>query len=524
MAIPATPTNFYAQTANQQNFLSWDITVGATSYSLQRSTDNITFTTLASPTINNYLDTSVIVGTQYWYQVAATNGSGTSPYTTSQSLIPTLAGDASLGQMRLNAQQRADRVNSNFVTLPEWNSYINQSLFELYDLLITCYGEEYFVAPTAQFVTNGSTAIYPMPDGVTSFTNSAGASFVPQPFYKLLGVDLGISTANNAYVTVKRFNFLDRNRYLYLNSASTIYGVFNMQYRLLGNNIEFIPTPSGNQPIRLWYIPRMTMLLKDTDITPAGVSGWWEYVITDAAIKALQKEEADVSILAMQKAALIQRIQGAAPNRDAGQPDTITDSRNATGPWGSGSGFGWGGGPSGGWAVLPPALFINNTANISLIDPVKFTQSGLGYVALGVAVTYLGYLAFRELSGSVFFSRIRDFITNSASTLISHIRIIVGHSSDKQVARVNAQPNIASMAHNQMIWYRLPSNQFQDNTVGFDVLFRAVTSTRLESAITSPVLVSSPKPTGFSFINFSPKFLFVKLHVIYSNMFRGKSK
>lgn len=352
MAIPAIPSNFNLQTANRQNYLSWDISVGATSYDVQRSIDGVTYATVSTPSSSDYLDTSVTVGIQYWYQVAAINSDGTSSYAVPQSCVPVPAGEASLGQLRLNSQQRADRVNSDFVTLIEWNSYINQSLFELYDLLITAYGEDYYVASPAQFTTNGNDFQYPLPDGVTSFTNgiSQAPGYVAPPFYKLVGVDLGINTANNAWVTVKRFNLLDRNRYLYPNSASTIYGVFNMQYRLIGmDKIEFIPTPSSNQPVRLWYIPRLTMLLKDTDMTSSGISGWWEYVIVDAAIKALQKEESDISALMAQKQALIIRINGAAANRDAGQPDTITDSRNATGPWGSGSGFGWGGGPSGGW-------------------------------------------------------------------------------------------------------------------------------------------------------------------------------
>lgn len=340
MAIPNTPSSFFVQTANQQNFISAALSVGATSYPIQRSTDGVNFTLIASPASPSYLDTSVILGASYSYQIAATNISGTSPYTAPQSVVPVPSGEASLGQIRLLAQQRADRVNSQFVTLTEWNSYINASLFELYDLLIDQYGEEYFVAPPLQFTTNGSTSRYPLPNG----SNLGSAP----PFYKLLGVDLAVSSANNAFVTVKKFNFLSRNQFLYPNSASTIYGVFNMQYRLVGTNIEFIPTPSANQIVQLWYIPRLVMLLQDTDITSSGVSGWWEYVVVDAAIKALQKEESDVSILMAQKAALKLRIEASAMNRDAGQPDTITDSRGNTGPWGTGSGGGWNS-PMGGW-------------------------------------------------------------------------------------------------------------------------------------------------------------------------------
>lgn len=340
MAIPAIPTNYVLQTANGQNLASWDLMPGAASYDVQRSVDGVTYASVATPADPLYLDTAVTLGSQYWYKVAAVNTDGTSPYTVAQSVVPVQIGEACLSQIRLLAQQKADRVNSQFVTKAEWNVYINQSMFELYDLLITCYGEDYFAAPPAQFTTDGSTFKYDLPDGI----NFEGAP----PFYKLLGVDLGISNANNAYVTINQFNFIDRNKFLYPNSASTIYGVFNLQYRLYGNQIWFIPTPSGGQPIRLWYIPRMTMLLKDTDRTSVGISGWWEFIAVDAAIKALQKEESDVSILALQKSELIKRINDSAPNRDAGQPSTISDIRASRGSWGQGGGWG-GGGPSGGY-------------------------------------------------------------------------------------------------------------------------------------------------------------------------------
>lgn len=336
MAIPSTPTNFNVQTGNGQALVTWDLVAGALTYSVERSVDNITYAVVSTPAVNQYLDTAVSLGVQYFYKVASTNVSGTSPYTTPQSIVPTPTGEMSLGQIRLMAQQRADRVNSNFVTMPEWNAYIQQSYFELYDLLITVY-EDYFVASPVTFSTDGTTFLYPLPNG----TNYSAAA----PFYKLMGVDLALNNAQNAYVTLNRFNFIDRNRYLYPNSAATIYGVFNMQYRLVGTNIEFIPTPTANQQIRLWYIPRLQQLLKDTDLTTASISGWIEYVIVDAAIKALQKEESDVSVLMAQKQGLIDRIQSSAMNRDVGQADKISDTRQS---WGGDSVGGYNG-VRGGW-------------------------------------------------------------------------------------------------------------------------------------------------------------------------------
>lgn len=327
MAIPGIPNGFILQQGNGSTFLSWNISTGATSYSVQRSADGVTYAVLTSPVTNYYLDSSVTVGTNYYYKVASTNASGTSSYTSAQSIVPTNTADLSLGQVRLMAQWRSDMVNSNFVTIPEWNTYINQSYFELYDLLVTLY-EDFFLASPYTITTDG--------------TNSSFA--LPSAFYKLMGVDLGLAGGTGGYVTLKKFDFIARNRYVYPNITSTFLGVFNLAYRLMGNNLMFIPTPQAGQYLRVWYIPKLTQLLQDTDIL-TGVSGWSEYVIVDAAIKAMQKEESDTSVLMAQKAALLKRIEDSAMNRDAGQPDTISDTR---GMIGYGSGGGWDG-PSGGY-------------------------------------------------------------------------------------------------------------------------------------------------------------------------------
>lgn len=404
MATPGIPQNFFVQTGNGTNLVSWNLTAGALTYVVQRSLDQVTYATIATVSSTQYLDTAVTLGTSYSYQVAAKgansglasavgantvtvpiaagfsfsgsfkdgvasytytsniagvltgvspNPSGIiingdtlvqatqSPFTTPQAVVPTTTGEMSLGAIRLAAQQRADRVDSQFVTLPEWNFFINQAMFELYDLLITVY-EDYYIAPPASFSSDGSTFLYPLPDGLRTFNNQAGQPFVPAPFYKLSGVDLALNNANNAYVTVNKFNFIDRNRFVYPNTASTIYGVFNLQYRLVGlNQIELIPTPSAGQVIRLWYIPRMQQLLLDTDVTVQGISGYLQYVIVRAAKYALDKEESPTDALDQELLFLKKRIEESASNRDAGQADTISDVRQ--GGWRDG----WSGGRNG---------------------------------------------------------------------------------------------------------------------------------------------------------------------------------
>lgn len=345
MAIPAAPSNVYLQTANQENLVSWNIAVGATSYNVQRSIDGVTFTTVASPIATSYLDSSVTLGVAYYYQVASVNVSGTSGYSipglnSQLSVIPTPVSEMSLAGIRFASQQKSDRVGSKFVTLPEYTTFINLAMTELYDLLITVY-EDYFMAPRIQFLTTG-VQIYPLPNGSNTFLNTSGTTITPAPFYKLLGVDLGLNNANNSFVTVNKYNFIDRNRFIYPNTASTIYSAFNLKYRVMGTNLEFIPDPSAGQLIQLCYIPRLPQLLQDTDITTIGFSGWLNYVITRVAKYVLDKEESDTTKLDAEIAYLKQRIEESASNRDAGQPDRISDTRSNS--WGEGSGgFGWNG-------------------------------------------------------------------------------------------------------------------------------------------------------------------------------------
>lgn len=329
-----------------------------------------------------------------------------------------------LPQLREATRQRADMVHSQFVSDEEFNSYINASYFELYDLLVQKYGNDYYMKEYS-FQLQGNVTRYDL----------------PEDFFKLLGVDLEISSGPDGYVSLRPFTLAERNRYSTANVQTWI-GVTNLRYRLSGNKLWFTPSPNMGQTIRIWYVPRLSQLFDPVTLTVAaqpvaddyltvgvtpidlvaevggtlsvtaaniaaainalggdvtatslnnvvtltsaiatpiglsventasptptpgattriqlsaasvtgdnttadGISGWLEYVITDAAIKAGQKEESDVSVLLAQKAALIRRVEAAAENRDAGNPATIADVQWTNGTWPFGNGFGGGGG------------------------------------------------------------------------------------------------------------------------------------------------------------------------------------
>ena len=154
-----------------------------------------------------------------------------------------------LGQLRVAARQRADMVNSTFITDDELNSYVNASYFELYDLLVQKYGNDYYVTQY-EFNLVGNQSRYDL----------------PEDFFKLLGVDLEIGAGPDGWVSLRPFNLAERNRYSTANVQTWI-GVTNLRYRLSGNKLWFTPSPNTGQTIRIWYIPRLRELVDVPTVT-----------------------------------------------------------------------------------------------------------------------------------------------------------------------------------------------------------------------------------------------------------------
>ena len=212
-------------------------------------------------------------------------------------------------------RQRADMEGSTFVTDAEVIGYINVAMAEIHDILVDRY-EDYYVS-SQQF---------------TLPTDNPGT--LPNTFYKALGVDF--NTGGTTY-RLRRFSFQERNVY---NSPALVAGrVTNTLYAIQGAEIKFIPSPTVSGTATLFFVPEAQQFatsgsgfMDATVVTkaPAVAFGYEEYVVVDAAIKCLQKEESDVQMLMVQKQQLKERIENAASNRDQGEPTAITDSRAGT--------------------------------------------------------------------------------------------------------------------------------------------------------------------------------------------------
>ena len=199
-----------------------------------------------------------------------------------------------LEQLHILARQRADMVNNDFIEDGELTNYINQSIAELYDLIIMNFEDDYVEDHIINHV--GIDTRYPL----------------PSDFYKLITVHQIIPGVG--YIPLSKFN---RKHIPSINICGTL------MYRLRGSQVQIIGTGNTNE-ILLTYIPVAPHLVEPSDTLDV-IRGWEEFVVIDSAIKMLVKEESDVRVLFQQKADIINRIKESASMRDLAATDSIQD-------------------------------------------------------------------------------------------------------------------------------------------------------------------------------------------------------
>jgi len=268
-----------------------------------------------------------------------------------------LSSQASLGAIRIQAKQRAGMENNPAISDQEWNSYISLSYKELYDLLVSAYGNDYYVQTPYQFQITG-----------------LNFYALPSDHYKTLGCDLQFSASPTGWVTLKRFEFIDRNKGAYLNSAVTVSSLAQLWYIPEPTSLQFMPScaitsgstsvtvsdstdlvvgmsvaGNGIQPYTtitaintltntitlslaaVSTLPVVVLQMWIDSVTIDGISGWEEYVIVDAAIKSGIKQENMINDLRQQKLDMKMRIQTMAEGRDAGQAQHVSDAYSVNG-------------------------------------------------------------------------------------------------------------------------------------------------------------------------------------------------
>jgi hypothetical protein len=221
--------------------------------------------------------------------------------------------------------RRACDIESATARFPdaELNDYINESNAELYDLIRSNFGPDYY-RKTYSFQTFGNAASYPL----------------PSDFLDLISVDVPLG--GNLVLTARPYMENERNLFKFFP-----FGAWTLNqpifYRLTGavdatgntpQTISFIPTPTGAYNIIVNYVSVPPILVNDTD-TFDGIAGWEQYTVADAAIKCALKDEAFdlIAALTQVKGAVGARIEKMASEHDAGQADRVQDVTKVNDSW-----------------------------------------------------------------------------------------------------------------------------------------------------------------------------------------------
>ena len=210
-------------------------------------------------------------------------------------------------QLITKVRERADMLNSQFVTDTEITGYIDYSYKELYDLLVESV-EDY----------NLSSASFTIASGSNTYS-------LPSDFYKLRGLD--DLTNPSRPRSVRKFAFNERNDFTVDGLTLSSYEYSDVTYRVTGSVLTLMPPENAAKNYLLWYVPKASTLSSGSD-TADGVQGWLEYVIVDAAIKCKIKEESDISDLERAKKNLNERIVRLRHNRDQALPEKVSRVRN----------------------------------------------------------------------------------------------------------------------------------------------------------------------------------------------------
>lgn len=236
-----------------------------------------------------------------------------------------------LSTMLTDVIQRANLENfvaesGTFISKPELRGYLNETIAELYDMLVEARGQEYYRKEyTFQTI------------------NNQPSYALPPDFYELISVDIFL--APNIVLTAHPYMESERNRFRWYPGW-----FYNMPvyYRLLGSQsatgaalmparINFIPAPSAVYSITLNYIaafrPFLTDGTEDLYIFD-GINGWEGFATWNVAAICLEKMQKDSSYARARAEEFKRRIQGLAADRDAGSPERPHDVSSDYSPWG----------------------------------------------------------------------------------------------------------------------------------------------------------------------------------------------
>jgi hypothetical protein len=236
-----------------------------------------------------------------------------------------VARSRTLAELRDEVRQRADCENDPHVTNTELTRYLNQSCAALHAIMVEADEGEFI--EQADLVTVAGVELLAL--------DTLPVSDEIQGLYKLAHVE---ATVNGIVRELGRWTW---ERYTAARNASTwALRDVPLSYRLVRNklgvpSLQFAPAPDGAYPIRVHYITPFIDMVADSDVYD-GRDGWEEWVVWDAAMKCLVKEESSLADARTERDAVMARIKPQIDTPDRDHPPTVRDTEGADLGWGAG--------------------------------------------------------------------------------------------------------------------------------------------------------------------------------------------
>lgn len=215
-----------------------------------------------------------------------------------------MANTATLTSLTARVRSITDNVGSAFVSDSEIAVWLNVGLSKLHDILVVHFEDYYEYQQVFNTVVGQSDYALPV------------------DFYKLQGVDM--FTGGVKY-TVPRFMNQERNR----RQFSSLPLFCDLAYRVIGNVLRFIPSPTAAVQIMVFYTPSFVPLVLGTDLVDQVLQpGWEEYAVLDAAVQCRVKDELgpnDIAAMQALQQQVAQNIERVVDDRDANEAGHVVD-------------------------------------------------------------------------------------------------------------------------------------------------------------------------------------------------------
>lgn len=314
-----------------------------------------------------------------------------------------------LSDLRTRALRLADlESNNSWMTSAEVNTYINEAIAKWWDLIASSPAQEWFKEWYIS-QTEPNIDVYPLdpaPQGWLN-TDTSVRLHAQTDFYKCLGVDViygdlprldsgnpQLTRSGSGYLSLPRGTrrvvlspFMNNERnwpndysIWYSGDNDITWAHYAPRYRIsgdirtdlagqfqepdatqsesevIGNFVStkynriplltFVPAPESYYWYRVWYMPHAPVLTSDSQVITT-INGWEEYIVADAAIKMLVKEESDISGCLSIKQSIEDAIRNSSSEQDISSYDVVQDFyTNTSGRFlasnaGSGTGTQW---------------------------------------------------------------------------------------------------------------------------------------------------------------------------------------